>query len=105
MPWRISTSRRLCACKPRSAAARTNLATNLIQMGKREGAGEQLRKAVALEPKSYDANHNLGELYVELGQTFGGHSASQDRPSKSMLPPTTMATIWPWPTCSLDRGI
>ena len=61
----LSTAVRL---RPDSAAARTNLATNLIKMGKREGAGEQLRKAVALEPKSYDANHNLGELYVSLGK-------------------------------------
>ncbi len=61
----LSTAVRL---RPDSAAARTNLATNLIKMGKRESAGEQLRKAVALEPKSYDANHNLGELYVSLGK-------------------------------------
>ena len=68
MPWRISTSATAVRLRPDSAAARTNLATNLIKMGKREGAGEQLRKAVALEPKSYDANHNLGELYVSLGK-------------------------------------
>jgi tetratricopeptide (TPR) repeat protein len=61
----LSTAVRL---RPDSAAARTNLATNLIKMGKLEGAGEQLRKAVALEPRSYDANHNLGELYVSLGK-------------------------------------
>jgi tetratricopeptide (TPR) repeat protein len=61
----LSTAVRL---RPDSAAARTNLATNLIKMGKPEGAGEQLRKAVALEPKSYDANHNLGELYVSMGK-------------------------------------
>ena len=54
--------------KPDSAAARTNLATNLIRMGKLEGAQEQLKKAVALEPRNFDANHNLGELFVRAGK-------------------------------------
>jgi tetratricopeptide (TPR) repeat protein len=54
--------------KPDSAAARTNLATNLIHMGKLEPAQEQLKKAVALEPRNFDANHNLGELYVRMGK-------------------------------------
>src|SRR5262249_21766436 len=49
---------------PRSAAARTNLATNLARLGKLDRAGEQLRQAVALEPDNFDANHNLGELYI-----------------------------------------
>jgi tetratricopeptide (TPR) repeat protein len=54
--------------KPDSAAARTNLAANLVRMGKPEDAQEQLKKAVALEPRNYDANHNLGELYVRAGK-------------------------------------
>jgi tetratricopeptide (TPR) repeat protein len=54
--------------KSDSAAARTNLATNLVRMGKLEGAQEQLKKAVALEPRNFDANHNLGELYVRAGK-------------------------------------
>jgi tetratricopeptide (TPR) repeat protein len=37
-------------------------------MGKLEPAQEQLKKAVALEPLDYDANHNLGELYVRAGK-------------------------------------
>lgn len=53
--------------KPASAAARTNLATNLIHLGKLQEAQEQLKKAVALEPQNYDANHDLGELYVRMG--------------------------------------
>lgn len=53
--------------KPASAAARTNLATNLIHLGKLQEAQEQLKKAVALEPKDFDANHDLGELYVRMG--------------------------------------
>jgi predicted Zn-dependent protease len=54
--------------KPGSAAARTNLAANLVRLGKLETAQEQLKKAVALEPRSFDANHNLGELYVRMGK-------------------------------------
>jgi tetratricopeptide (TPR) repeat protein len=53
---------------PASSAARTNLATNLLRMGKLEDAQEQFKKAVALEPRNYDANHDLGELYVRMGK-------------------------------------
>lgn len=53
---------------PTSAAARTNLAANLVRLGKLEAAQEHLKKAVALEPRSFDANHNLGELYVQMGK-------------------------------------
>jgi len=54
--------------KPASAAARTNLAANLIRLGDVEGARLQLKKAVALEPNNYDANHNLGEIYIKIGK-------------------------------------
>lgn len=54
--------------KPDSAAARANLATNLVRLGKLDRAAEQFQKAVALEPQSFDANHNLGELYVRSGK-------------------------------------
>ena len=54
--------------KPSSAAARTNLAANLVRLGKLDGAQEQLKKAVVLDPRSFDANHNLGELYVRTGK-------------------------------------
>lgn len=50
--------------KPDSAAARTNLATNLTRLGKLPQAEEQFKKALELEPRNYDANHNLGEFYV-----------------------------------------
>jgi tetratricopeptide (TPR) repeat protein len=53
--------------RPGSAAARTNLAANLVLLGKLEEAQAQLKKAVVLEPRSFDANHNLGELYVRMG--------------------------------------
>jgi tetratricopeptide (TPR) repeat protein len=50
--------------KPDSAAARTNLATNLARRERFPLAEEQFKKALELEPQNYDANHNLGELYV-----------------------------------------
>jgi tetratricopeptide (TPR) repeat protein len=49
---------------PRSAPARTNLAANLVRLGKIDRAGEQFKKAAELEPQSFDTNHNLGEFYV-----------------------------------------
>lgn len=54
--------------KPNSAAARTNLAANLIHLGDTEGARQQLVRAVALDPHDYDANHNLGEIYIKTGK-------------------------------------
>ncbi len=51
--------------KPDSAAARTNLAASLFHSGKSEPAEAQFRKALQLEPRNYDANHNLGELYIQ----------------------------------------
>jgi len=53
---------------PNSAAARTNLAANLVRLGNLEAAELQFKKAVELEPKNFDANHNLGELYVRAGK-------------------------------------
>jgi len=53
---------------PKSAAARTNLAANLVRLGKAAAAEEQFRKAVELEPENFDANHNLGEAYVRSGK-------------------------------------
>jgi tetratricopeptide (TPR) repeat protein len=54
--------------KPESAAARANLASNLVRLGKLDSAQEQFKKAVALEPRNFGANHNLGELYVRAGK-------------------------------------
>jgi tetratricopeptide (TPR) repeat protein len=53
---------------PNSAAARTNLATNLVRLHKLEPAEIEFKKALALDPKSYDTNHNLGEFYVASGK-------------------------------------
>ena len=54
--------------KPDSAAARTNLATSLVHVGKLQPAIEQFQKAIALEPQDFDANHNLAELYLQAGR-------------------------------------
>ena len=51
--------------KPDSAAARTNLAASLFHSGKSDSAEVQFRRALQLEPRNYDANHNLGELYIQ----------------------------------------
>jgi tetratricopeptide (TPR) repeat protein len=50
---------------PRSAPARTNLAANLVRLGKNDRAGEQFKKAAELDPQNFDTNHNLGEFYVQ----------------------------------------
>jgi tetratricopeptide (TPR) repeat protein len=54
--------------KPNDAAARTNLAVNLVHLGKETLAEVEFKKAVELEPQSFDANHNLGEFYVHSGK-------------------------------------
>jgi tetratricopeptide (TPR) repeat protein len=54
--------------KPNSAAARTNLATNLVRAHKLVPAEVEFKKALTLEPASYDTNHNLGEFYVADGK-------------------------------------
>ncbi|MGH9741454.1 MAG: tetratricopeptide repeat protein [Candidatus Acidiferrum sp.] len=51
--------------QPNSAPARTNLAANLVRLGKLERAGEEFKKAAELDPKSYDTNHNLAEYYIQ----------------------------------------
>jgi len=58
--------------KPRSAAARENLAASLSHAGNAELAGEEFRKALELEPRNYDANHNLGEFYIQSGRIADG---------------------------------
>lgn len=50
---------------PDSAPARTNLAANLVRLGKLERAGEEFEKAAQLDPKDFDTNHNLAEFYVQ----------------------------------------
>jgi tetratricopeptide (TPR) repeat protein len=71
--------------KPDSAAARTNLAASLFHLGRSELAEEQFRKALDLEPQDYDANHNLGELYVQSGKIANAipllEKAQEIRPS------------------------
>ncbi len=54
--------------KPDSAAARTNLAANLVRLGNPERAEREFKRALKLEPRNFDANHNLGEFYVQSGK-------------------------------------
>ena len=53
---------------PNSAAARTNLATNLVKLHQLAPAEMEFKKAHALQPASYDTNHNLGEFYIAAGK-------------------------------------
>src|SRR6202011_489637 len=46
--------------QPDSVPARTNLAANLVRMGKLDPAEVQFKKAVDLDPQNFDTNHNLG---------------------------------------------
>lgn len=53
---------------PKSAAARTNLATSLVRVNQLGSAEIEFKRALALDPASYDTNHNLGEFYVAEGK-------------------------------------
>ena len=65
IPGLIHTSKKQRGSSPILFAARTNLAANLVRLGKLERAGEEFKKAAELDPKSYDTNHNLAEFYVQ----------------------------------------
>ena len=54
--------------KPSVAEARTALATNLLALHRVDDAELQFKKVVQMDPQSYDANHNLGEFYIETGK-------------------------------------
>jgi tetratricopeptide (TPR) repeat protein len=54
--------------KPKLPEARTALATNLLALHRADEAEIQFRKAVELRPNGYDANHNLGEFYIQTGK-------------------------------------
>jgi len=56
------------ALNPVSVPARTNLATNLVRLGKLQLAEKEFKKAVELQPGNFDTNHNLAELYVRSGK-------------------------------------
>jgi len=51
--------------KPRMAEARTALATNLLVLHRADEAEVQFKKVVEMAAQSYDANHNLGEFYIQ----------------------------------------
>jgi tetratricopeptide (TPR) repeat protein len=53
---------------PDVTEARTALATNLLALHRVDEAEIQFKKAVELKPHDYDANHNLGEFYIQTGK-------------------------------------
>ena len=87
--------------KPDSAAARTNLAASLSRQ-EIDLAGEAVSKGAELEPRDYDANHNLGEFYIQSGKIAEAvpllEQAQQIDPTL-----TTMATISRWHISSPDE--
>jgi len=56
---------------PDVTEARTALATNLLALHRVDEAEIQFKKAVELKPHDYDANHNLGEFYIQTGKIAG----------------------------------
>ena len=54
--------------RPNVAETRTALATNLLAIHRATEAEVQFKKVVEMEPQGYDANHNLGEFYLQTGQ-------------------------------------
>jgi tetratricopeptide (TPR) repeat protein len=54
--------------RPDVAEARTALAANLLALHRANEAEVQFKKVVRMEPRGYDANHNLGEFYIQTGQ-------------------------------------
>ena len=79
--------------KPDSAAARTNLAASLSRSGKPELAGEQFRKALALEPRRLTTPTTIWVSSIFSPERSRTHVRSSKRRSRSILPPTTTATI------------
>ncbi len=61
---------------------------------------EQLQAAVRLNSGDFEANHNLGELYIQTGKIVEATPFSNKR-SASIPPRTIMVTIWRWLTRSL----
>lgn len=54
--------------RPNVVEARTALATNLLALHHADEAELQFKKVVRMEAHSYDANHNLGEFYIQSGK-------------------------------------
>jgi tetratricopeptide (TPR) repeat protein len=54
--------------QPESVPSRTNLAANLVRLGKMDEAEAQFKKAAELDPANFDTNHNFGEFYVRVGK-------------------------------------
>ena len=54
--------------RPSVAEAHTALATNLFALHRTAHAEVQFRTAIELQPHSYDAEHNLGEFYIQTRQ-------------------------------------
>lgn len=54
--------------RSRTASARTALAANLLVLHRTVEAEAQFSKVAQMNPGSFDANHNLGEFYIQCGR-------------------------------------
>lgn len=54
--------------RPDSSLGHANLAADLAELKEMNSAEIEFKKALALDPKSAELNHNLGELYAGLGK-------------------------------------
>jgi tetratricopeptide (TPR) repeat protein len=52
---------------PTIVAWSTALAVNLLKLHRNAEAEHQFRNVVEISPRDYDANHNLGEFYIQSG--------------------------------------
>lgn len=58
--------------RPKVIEARTAFAANLFRLNRVAEAEAEFKNIVALAPDSYDANHNLGEFYLQAGNLSAG---------------------------------
>ena len=78
----------------KTSTARTNLAANLARLGKLDLAAVEFTKAIKLEPRNFDANHNLGELYARSGKAAEA-APFLEQAQRSILRRMKTVTIWP----------
>ena len=79
------------------AEARTIWAPPWCTRGEPNWRPSNSANAVELEPGNYNANHNLGEFYIQSGRVAEARPYLERR-RRSSLTLTTMGTTSPWPT-------
>lgn len=54
--------------RPNSSLAHANLAADLAELQQSRAAETEFKRAIAIDPRSAELNHNLGELYANEGK-------------------------------------